>query len=414
MVALPDDAARIFNNLTLFAQFVFWGLWWPFVLLSMVLFGRLWCGVLCPEGALSEWAARYGRARPIPRWMRWGGWPFVAFACTTIYGQMVSVYQYPGPVLLVLGGSTIAAVVVGLLYTSGKRAWCRHLCPVNGVFALLAKLAPIHYRVDEARWKARAPAVIRIRSVDCAPLMPLRHMKGAAGCHMCGRCSGHRDAIELSPRPWGQEVVRLGATESDHWQSILILFGLLGVAIGAFHWSVSPWFIAIKQTLAEWLADRNLIFLLEDSAPWWLLTHYPQLNDSFSWLDGGVLVGYILATALVMGTVLSSLLALSVRLTGSWQWARFHHLTQSLIPVGGCSVFLGLSALTVTLLKAEGLTLGWVGPLRLMLLAATNLWSMHLAIQIISRWGARMFVIGPVLLALLWVDASWWLLWHWR
>src|SRR5690349_17905022 len=68
-LSLPDDTASLFHNLTVFAQFVFWGIWWPFVLLSIVLFGRLWCGTLCPEGALSEWANKHGRQKAIPRWM---------------------------------------------------------------------------------------------------------------------------------------------------------------------------------------------------------------------------------------------------------------------------------------------------------------------------------------------------------
>ena len=93
VLPLPDGTAHLWSNLTLAAQFVFWGIWWPFVLLSMVMLGRVWCGVLCPEGALTEFASKFGRGWAIPRWLRWGGWPFVAFGITTIYGQMVSVYR---------------------------------------------------------------------------------------------------------------------------------------------------------------------------------------------------------------------------------------------------------------------------------------------------------------------------------
>ena len=122
LLPLPRSGARILSHLTLFAQFAFWGIWWPFVIASTMLFGRAWCGLFCPEGTLTEFASRHGLGRAIPRWMRWGGWPFTAFALTTIYGQLVSVYEYPQAVLLVLGGSTLAAVVVGFVY--GRASAC--------------------------------------------------------------------------------------------------------------------------------------------------------------------------------------------------------------------------------------------------------------------------------------------------
>lgn len=71
---LPPDEADIYDNLPLFAQFIFWGVWWPFVMVSMMLVGRVWCGVFCPEGALTEFASQHGLGRPIPRWLRWRGW----------------------------------------------------------------------------------------------------------------------------------------------------------------------------------------------------------------------------------------------------------------------------------------------------------------------------------------------------
>ena len=107
------------------------------------------------------------------------GLAFLAFVLTTIYGQMTSVYQYPGPALIVLGGSTVAAMVVGYLWGRNKRVWCRFLCPVTGVFNMLAKLAPLHFRVDREAWAAwDKPHGAHPQTMNCAPLVAVRTMRG--------------------------------------------------------------------------------------------------------------------------------------------------------------------------------------------------------------------------------------------
>ncbi|UVL42672.1 4Fe-4S binding protein [Pseudomonas sp. B21-040] len=415
LLPTPDSHARIINNLTLLAQFLFWGLWWPFVLLSMVLFGRVWCGVLCPEGSLSEWASQYGKGLGVPRWVRWGGWPTLAFCLTTLYGQLISVYDYAQAALLILGGSTVAAVGVGLLFARGKRVWCRYLCPVSGVFSLLARLAPVHFQVDEQRWKDNAGP--RLPPPNCAPLLDIRRLQGASDCHACGRCSGQRDAVQLIARSSHHEILHATARTLSPWDARLLLFGVIGLAMGAFQWTVSPWFIALKQSLAQWLIGHDLLWPLQDNAPWWLLTHYPALNDSFSWLDGFSIVLYLTASALVLGGGLLILLRAAARLAGDP--ALYLPLSLTLTPLGAAGLFLGLSATTVKLLRYEGLLLEWVQPARACLLLGAIGWCLFLGWKRMARQGITLPRRGGagvcLLLANAWVGFGWWLqFWGWN
>ncbi|MDR3411433.1 MAG: 4Fe-4S binding protein [Formivibrio sp.] len=415
---LPDETAHLWNNLTVVAQFAFWGIWWPFVLVSMVLMGRVWCGVMCPEGALSELASRYSLNLPIPRWMRWSGWPVVGFVGTTVYGQMISVYQYPQAALLILGGSTVAAIAIGLVFAQNRRVWCRYLCPVTGVFGLLAKLSPIHFRTDEAAWKAAATEP-RGAPVVCAPLLPLSKLESSSSCHNCGRCADYRGAIQLASRESGHEIVVLGKSSATGWQTLLLLGGMIGLAMGAFHWSASPWFIAAKQWAAEWLINHDILWPLQTNAPWWMFTHYAENNDVFSWLDGSLLLAYIFATAIVLGGGIALLLygaAWSLRTERTRQ--TFYHLSQALIPLAGCGVFLGLSAQTITLLRADGVDLDWVSPLRISLLVLASLWSLWLGERIARQYATqmhnRLLSNTALILACGAVDLGWSLLfWIW-
>ncbi|MDD5250928.1 MAG: 4Fe-4S binding protein [Rhodocyclaceae bacterium] len=365
--------AQWHDRLVLLAQYLFWGVWWPFVILSTMLMGRVWCGVLCPEGALTEFASRHGRGGHIPKWLRWSGWPVVAFILTTIYGQLVSVYDYPQATLLILGGSTVAAMIVGYLYGKGKRVWCRYLCPVSGVFALLARLAPIHFRVDRERWNAYPQ---RTGAVDCPPLLDVKHMTSGAQCHACGRCSGHRDAVELAWRAPNAEI--LAAQAPSTAEAMLLIFGMLGVAVGAFQWTINPWFVSAKQAAAEWLIARDILWPLDTDAPWWLLTHYPDAGDLFAWLDGALILGYILVVALALG----GLVRLGVGAAAKLARLDWRALALALTPLAGVGLFLGLSMMTANHLRAEGVPLSWLPPARGALLAGGTIWSAWLGLRL--------------------------------
>ena len=89
-----------------------------------------------------------------------------------------------------------------------------------------------------------------------------------------------------------------------------------------------------------------------------------------------------------------------------------------MIPLAGLGVFLGLSAITLTLLRGEGVFLPWINTLRLALLAGANAWSLWLAWCIVRHWGLGMgralACTTIVLAALAWVDSAWgWLFWWW-
>jgi len=403
---LPPENAHIWDNLRLFAQFCFWGLWWPGVMIATVTMGRVWCGLFCPEGALSEWVSQYGRGKALPGWLKWTGWPFVAFVTTTVYGQLVSVYEYPQAALLVLGGSTVAALGIGLLYGREKRIWCRYLCPASGVFAVLAKIAPLHYKVDRAAWDRHQGD---FEPVNCAPLLDVRRMTSASECHSCGRCAGQRDAVTYSARSPFAEVLDLEAPARTP-DALTLLYGVLGVATAAFQWTLSPWLLNAKLALAEWLVEHDHFLLLDNDVPWWLLTHYPEASDLFTWLDGVLILGYLLGGGFVLGSLLLAGPLLAARLvrTAALNWQRF---ALALTPLAGASVILGLSMLTVTHLKAEHLWLGWLPYFRIGLLGTGCLASLWLVLRLVQlasaslprRAAAMLIMLFPVgLMATVW------------
>jgi len=172
----------------------------------------------------------------------------------------------------------------------------------------------------------------------------------------------------------------------------------MGIATAAFMWSSSRRLAAIKTALAEWLIEHDYTALLQDNAPWWLLTHYPQSHDVFTWLDGLCILAYILGGGAALGLALWGGLWLAARVLRnpvvSWQ-----RLSLALVPLAGVGVFLGLSMLTLGHLKAEGVSLTWVPALRAVLLALGAGFSAWLMVRLCWGTARPARALGGLLLA---------------
>jgi hypothetical protein len=61
---------------------------------------------------------------------------------------------------------------------------------------------------------------------------------------------------------------------------VLIVFGMIGLALGAFEWSATPAFVSLRSAAIGFIVDHGPAWLLADNAPWWLLTNYPERTTS--------------------------------------------------------------------------------------------------------------------------------------
>lgn len=345
-VLLPSPAAAvgIFDSLARFSEALFWGIWWPAVVLATLVFGQFWCGVLCPDGTLTEFASRRGRGARIPRWLRRPGWPMLGFALLMSYEHLAAAYRSPLATLALLGGCSSLALVCGALIGRGKRVWCRYLCPLATVFSLLSRCAMLHFRVDQQTWDS-APRRFAA-AVDCPLLLDVRRLRGNEKCNMCARCSGHLGAVALAPRGPCDEIVALGAGQGEarRWEALVIVFVLAGLSFGALHWRASPWHAALALALPGWP---------------------PALVDGLA----------LLLSAFVIGGALTLLLLAA----GSGSQQRSVRLAYGLIPLAGVGLFVGSLEYSLGILARQGWALGqWLPALRTICLLPALVWSMAL------------------------------------
>jgi polyferredoxin len=373
-----DSRAGAFDSLARFAEALFWGVWWPGVILSMLVFGQFWCGLLCPDGTITEFASRYGRGLKAPAWMRKPALPLLLFTFITFYEHMVDAFRSAPLTLLLIGGTSALSLYTGLIYGRGKRVWCRFVCPGAGIFSLLARCAVLHFKVDRVKWDAASSPPPS--ALDCPPLLDVRRLKSNEKCNMCGRCSGHRQAVALSWRAPGEELAMLEPAEARGWEAAGILFVLIGLLYGVVHWPGSFWHRHILDALQRWLGETAF---WQTEASRWLFSY---AGAPASLIGALAALLSIVGAASALGVSVGAGLLLAAR--GDKKLAAA--LAYALIPLAGIGLALGAMEYSLSILARNGIDAWFALPwLRLAGVLTGLCWSLSVVLRLLRRWIGR-------------------------
>lgn len=181
-------------------------------LVAALLVGRVFCGGVCPLGAIQDLVVL--RPLQLPRAVdRWGGWFRYVYLAAAVwfaaqaepardfvicrFDPFVGFFRLHGSVwLLTFGGALLlVGTVIG-------RPYCRFLCPYGGLLAIVARFAfkPVRITPDE--------------ELDCGlcaescPFGAVRQLRAdSADCMACARCFAHCPRQQYR---WGEiELIEL-------------------------------------------------------------------------------------------------------------------------------------------------------------------------------------------------------------
>ena len=234
-----DRAANPMLNL-------FWAWWWPLILLSYPLVGRLWCAI-CPfmvwgqiAQKLTPWRKKSWPHGDMDRW----GAPALAagFAVILLWEEVWNLENtaWLSSCLLLL--ITAGAVVGSLLFE--KRFWCRYLCPVGGMNGLFAKLSILELRAESgtcsgscssyACFKGGAADGEGLETNGCPLGSHPAHLSDNRNCVLCMSCvqACPNRSPQLRLRPPAADLQPNMHTPSSERGLILVLAG--GICL--HHW----------------------------------------------------------------------------------------------------------------------------------------------------------------------------------
>jgi len=246
------DFAKILRNTNL-ANLIVWSYWWPFIIVTAILFGRFWC-TICPMELVTSFFSKIG-FRKKPGKVLKSGWLITLFyALILIVGiHTLAIHRIPQYMAIYMLMLFVIASVIGLIYE--KRTFCTHICPIGHLLGLYAMLSSKKLRVIDKNVCASCKTKDCISKSkhynfvgrSCTSELYPAELEDNRSCILCGQChkSCTKDNIAIQKQ-------RLAA---DLFSDIHLSWAEI-----SFFMMLSSF--VIYEILSEWLVSKALIMAL--------------------------------------------------------------------------------------------------------------------------------------------------------
>lgn len=251
---VDDGATNLATKLT-------WILWWPGIIFTFILVGRLWC-VLCPFGTLNEAAAKAARSERIfPKALRNLWLATLLFVVLTWADEQLGIIRSPQMTAWLIIFFTLASVATGLFFQ--RRSFCRYLCPITGLQGLYSMISPVELRAADAQRCQRDCHQDCYRGNERGSGCPMFEFPMTvdrnAYCNFCFECvkSCPPDNLALRLRPFGKDLWASRRRSLDESYLALALVGITSVVSAQMLTDWSGWISRLSRLIPD--AARTLM-----------------------------------------------------------------------------------------------------------------------------------------------------------
>jgi hypothetical protein len=215
-----------------FATTAVWDLWHPFLIFTVILFGRLWC-FACPVGAAGEWVRRkIGKNRAYPDKHR-NLWLMIAIFIF-IFAEERHLFQFtrnPVTTAYLLIVFFAIALLMGAVFE--RRSFCRYICPIGLVLGIFSMLSILELRCKSRKTcsehKTKDCITGNKKGYPCPMFEYPGTMERNNHCIYCTECikTCPKDNIRISLRKPAADLLNSGRRYSDEAffiHSIIVIF----------------------------------------------------------------------------------------------------------------------------------------------------------------------------------------------